>query len=54
MGKAEKKPVPKKERPVHYEPKIKFDGTFEDMVGLSLQGADEDVKKRDAAKKTKK
>lgn len=30
---------PKKPRSTHYEPKVKFDGTFEQMIGISLTGA---------------
>ena len=46
-----KKAKPKKERKEHYEPKVSFDGTFEDMIAISLKGADKKVKEKD--KKTK-
>jgi hypothetical protein len=38
MAKAIKKKGPKK-RPSKYEPKIKFEGTFEDMISISTTGA---------------
>ena len=41
---AKKKPV--KKRAHKYEEKLSFDGTFEQMVGLSLKDADEEVKKK--------
>jgi len=43
MAKAAKE-KPKKERKEHYEPKVSFDGTFEDMITISLKGADKKVK----------
>ena len=53
MAKAVKKKTAKK-RADHYEAKVSFSGTFEDMVALSLKGADEVVKKRENDKKVKK
>lgn len=38
MAKATKKTKPKKERAETYEPKVKFNGTFEDMVKISTIG----------------
>jgi len=38
MKKAAKK-KPTKKRAEHYDPKVKFDGTFEDMIAISLTGA---------------
>jgi hypothetical protein len=35
----------KKKRPKNYEPKVKFEGTFEDMIAISLSGAG--VKKKE-------
>ena len=49
---AKKKPI--KKRATKYEGKLSFGGTFEDMVGLSLKGADEVVKKRETGNKTTK
>jgi hypothetical protein len=53
MAKAAKK-KPAKKRAHKYEEKLSFGGTFEDMVGLSLKGADDVVKKRETGKKDKK
>ena len=41
---------PKKERAEKYEPKVSFNGTFEDMVNISLTGA---VAKKAEKKTTK-
>ena len=49
---AKKKPV--KKRAHKYEEKFTFDGTFEEMVALSVKGADEVVKKRETGKNEKK
>ena len=49
----ENKKVEKKKRAKHYESKISFDGTFEQMIALSVKGADESVKKRLADKNNK-
>jgi hypothetical protein len=38
MTKAVKKKAPKK-RASTYDPKLKFDGTFEDMIAISTTGA---------------
>jgi hypothetical protein len=38
MAKAIKKKAAKK-RAVKYEPKVKFNGTFEDMIAISVTGA---------------
>lgn len=48
MAKAIKKKTAKK-RASTYEPKVKFEGTFEDMIAISTTGAG--VKKKDAVKK---
>lgn len=52
MAKAEKKPAPKKERASKYDEKLKFEGTFEELIALTVKEADEVVKKRDANKKS--
>lgn len=39
MAKASKK-IPEKKRAEKYEPKVSFDGTFEDMIGLSVKDAE--------------
>lgn len=44
MAKAAKKKEPKP-RADHYEPKVKFEGTFEDMINISLTGAGAPKKK---------
>jgi hypothetical protein len=44
MGKEKKNKEPKP-RAATYEPKIKFEGTFEDMIAISTTGAG--VKKKD-------
>ena len=44
MAKAAKKKATKP-RADHYEPKVKFDGSFEDMIGISLTGAGATKKK---------
>ena len=38
MAKAIKKKTPKKRASI-YEPKVKFEGTFEDMIAISTTGA---------------
>jgi len=38
MAKAVKKKAPKK-RAATYEPPVKFEGTFEDMIAISTTGA---------------
>ena len=38
MAKAVKKKAAKK-RAATYEPKVKFNGTFEDMIAISITGA---------------
>jgi hypothetical protein len=48
MAKAVKK-KPSKPRASQYNPKIKFKGTFEDMVAISLTGAG--AKKKEEKKK---
>ncbi len=50
MAKAAKK-KPTKKRAEQYEPKVKFDGSFEDMIAISLTGAGAPKKK---AKNTQK
>ena len=50
MAKSAKKTSTKK-RAEHYEPKVAFGGTFEQMVGISLKDADKKVKERETAKK---
>jgi len=49
MAKAVKK-KPTKKRAEHYDPKVKFDGTFEQMIAISLTGAGS---KKKVEKKTK-
>ena len=44
MAKAAKK-TPAKKRAEHYEPKVSFGGTFEQMIGISLTGAGAPKKK---------
>ena len=59
MSKVEKpkKPVeqeatkPTKERAANYEAKVAFNGTFEDMIGISIKDAEKKVKAKQAAKK---
>lgn len=48
MAKAVKKKAPKK-RASTYEPKVKFAGTFEDMIAISTTGAG--IKKKELSKK---
>lgn len=36
----------KKERANKYDDKVKFDGTFEDMIGISVKDAEKRVKER--------
>jgi hypothetical protein len=36
----------KKKRAKHYEPKVKFDGTFEQMIAISVKDADKKVKEK--------
>lgn len=48
MAKAIKKKAPKK-RALTYEPKVKFEGSFEDMIAISTTGAG--VKKKEEKKK---
>ena len=36
----DKKKSKSKKRPQEYEPKVKFDGTFGDMIKMSIQDAD--------------
>ena len=38
MAKTLKKKIPKKRASI-YEPKVKFNGTFEDMIAISTTGA---------------
>ena len=49
MAKQIKKAKPKKERTEKYEPKVSFNGTFEDMIKISTTGAG--VKKDETNKK---
>jgi hypothetical protein len=51
MAKASK---PKKERADKYESKLAINTTFDNVIGLSLKGADEAAKKKVAAKKATK
>ncbi len=48
MAKTAKKAAPKK-RASTYEPKVKFNGTFEEMIAISATGAG--VKKKEEKKK---
>lgn len=49
MAKAVKKAVPKK-RAKKYEEKVTFDGTFEEMIGISITGAGAKPKKKTTTK----
>lgn len=51
MAKAIKKKASKKRAP-KYEPKLNFEGTFEDMIAISTTGAG--VKKKEQSKSNKK
>lgn len=46
MAKASKKKNTKK-RAENYEPKVKFEGTFEDIVAISVKQAEKKAKKKD-------
>ena len=48
MAKEIKKKAPKP-RAANYEPKVKFEGSFEDMIAISTTGAG--VKKKEVLKK---
>lgn len=50
MAKAQK---PKKERAAEYEPKVAFNGTFEQMIGLSIKDAEKKLKAKKEEKKEK-
>ncbi len=50
MAKKQVKPKPAKPRPKSYEPKVKFDGTFNDLVGISIKDAEKKIKKSDKKK----
>src|SRR5690606_42157286 len=43
---------PKKERASKYEDKVKFDGTFEDMIGMSVKDAERRMQEKQKAMKT--
>lgn len=45
MAKAAKKKIVPKKRTEKYEDKVKFDGTFEDMIGISVKQAAKKVAK---------
>lgn len=45
-----KKKAPKK-RASKYEEKVKFDGTFEQMIGISVKDAEKKVAKKKTEKK---
>ena len=49
MNKSNKKTKPVKIRADKYEPKVKFNGTFEEMIAISTTGAG--VKKKEDSKK---
>lgn len=49
MKKEVKKKITKP-RAKKYEPKVKFDGTFEDMIAISITGAGAKPKKKDTTK----
>ncbi|MBP8115891.1 MAG: hypothetical protein KAY50_11095 [Chitinophagaceae bacterium] len=46
MAKKVAKKAPKK-RADSYEPKVKFDGSFNDMIGISIKDAEKKIKKKD-------
>lgn len=50
MAKAVKKKAAKK-RASTYEPKVKFNGTFEDMIAISITGAGAKKKDKTNSKK---
>jgi hypothetical protein len=50
MAKAVKKKETKP-RADYYEPKVKFEGSFEDMISISVKDADKKVKERKEGKK---
>jgi hypothetical protein len=45
MAKAAKKKETKK-RQEKYEPKVSFDGTFEQMIGISVKDAEKKIKEK--------
>ena len=45
MAKQPKKKA--KKRPANYEPKVKFDGSFNEMIGISIKDAEKKIKKSD-------
>lgn len=49
MAKTAKKTA--KPRAKKYEPKVKFDGTFEDMIAISITGAGAKPKKKTITQK---
>ena len=51
MAKSVKKKPVKKERSEHYEQKVSFDGTFEQMIAISVKDADKKVKDKKETKK---
>jgi len=53
MPKREKQKGAPVKRPTKYEEKLKFGGSFDELLSLSLQGADESVKKKDTEKRAK-
>ena len=48
MAKAAKKKVTKK-RAENYEPKVSFDGTFEEMIGISVKDDEKKIEEKKAA-----
>jgi hypothetical protein len=51
MAKAAKKKATKKPRASEYEKKVSFDGTFEDMIAISVKQAEKKVAKPKETKK---
>ena len=49
MAKAAKKKETKK-RAEKYEPKVSFDGTFEEMIGISVKDAEKKLKEKKGKK----
>lgn len=48
------KTSPSKKRADKYEEKVTFDGTFEDMIGISVKDAEKRVKERQESEKEEK
>jgi hypothetical protein len=51
MAKAGKEPKKRKIRAEAYQPKVTFDGTFEQMIGISVKDAEKRMAERKEAEK---